>query len=587
MDVSRGWHWGSRVAVAAWGPALGHPGLGHPGPGTLILRIYFFSPWPWSHLQGAARCLVPCPLRLPCVLLALLVQLVPLVFSCPSLASSCPSLPCFILLGHPPDLATLLHLLSLPSILPSSWSILLSPLPWSILLSPPWSILVCLGPSAVLPPLVHLLMVTAILLSPWSIFLSLPPWCISCPFPSSSCPLGPSSCASHPGPPLVSLVPLLCPPTSLSPPWSISCSLRPSSISCPTLASSCPLLGPSPVPSLVHLLSLFVPLTVSPDALPPPYPSHVSPPAPSILTLLVLGRGLFGGPPFSSHRSSHVPAPASPTWPKSCPASSPPSPTCPTDMPTVSWAGVPDTGLNPDMGPDPVPPFVPPEESDYLTEYEDEGMEPVRGEEDAFAPSEWASTGALEAVSVPGRGDPPKWGAPGADPAPGHGDTPKWTQGQPGARGCCAVSPSWCPHVPSLHRRRRRACGTARAQPRTPPHPTPDPKRNRRSPRAGTTSAPRGCRSPPTPIPLSAAASLAGTRPRGTFPFILACPRCRPQAGVTRGAPGTPIFPPSCTVALAQIPPPRPGRAPLGRRGSDCCIFSFFFFFFLIIIIII
>uniref|UniRef100_A0A8B9MAE1 lysophospholipase n=1 Tax=Accipiter nisus TaxID=211598 RepID=A0A8B9MAE1_9AVES len=37
------------------------------------------------------------------------------------------------------------------------------------------------------------------------------------------------------------------------------------------------------------------------------------------------------------------------------------------------------------------------EESDYLTEYEDEGMEPVRGEEDTFAPSEWASTSALEA----------------------------------------------------------------------------------------------------------------------------------------------------------------------------------------------
>uniref|UniRef100_A0A8B9MEX9 lysophospholipase n=1 Tax=Accipiter nisus TaxID=211598 RepID=A0A8B9MEX9_9AVES len=53
------------------------------------------------------------------------------------------------------------------------------------------------------------------------------------------------------------------------------------------------------------------------------------------------------------------------------------------------------------------------EESDYLTEYEDEGMEPVRGEEDTFAPSEWASTSALEAVSVPGCGDPPKWGAPG------------------------------------------------------------------------------------------------------------------------------------------------------------------------------
>ncbi|XP_040468489.1 patatin-like phospholipase domain-containing protein 6 isoform X4 [Falco naumanni] len=37
------------------------------------------------------------------------------------------------------------------------------------------------------------------------------------------------------------------------------------------------------------------------------------------------------------------------------------------------------------------------EESDYLTEYEDEGPEPARGEEDAFAPSEWASTSALEA----------------------------------------------------------------------------------------------------------------------------------------------------------------------------------------------
>lgn len=37
------------------------------------------------------------------------------------------------------------------------------------------------------------------------------------------------------------------------------------------------------------------------------------------------------------------------------------------------------------------------EESDYLTEYEDEGPEPARGEEDAFAPSEWAGAGALEA----------------------------------------------------------------------------------------------------------------------------------------------------------------------------------------------
>ncbi|NXL06126.1 PLPL6 esterase, partial [Mesembrinibis cayennensis] len=41
------------------------------------------------------------------------------------------------------------------------------------------------------------------------------------------------------------------------------------------------------------------------------------------------------------------------------------------------------------------------EESDYLTEYEDEGLEPARGEEDAFAPSEWANAGALEAVSAP------------------------------------------------------------------------------------------------------------------------------------------------------------------------------------------
>ncbi|NXJ72552.1 PLPL6 esterase, partial [Rostratula benghalensis] len=41
------------------------------------------------------------------------------------------------------------------------------------------------------------------------------------------------------------------------------------------------------------------------------------------------------------------------------------------------------------------------EESDYLTEYEDEGPEPSRGEEDAFAPAEWGSAAALEAVSVP------------------------------------------------------------------------------------------------------------------------------------------------------------------------------------------
>ncbi|XP_053907860.1 patatin-like phospholipase domain-containing protein 6 isoform X3 [Cuculus canorus] len=37
------------------------------------------------------------------------------------------------------------------------------------------------------------------------------------------------------------------------------------------------------------------------------------------------------------------------------------------------------------------------EESDYLTEYEDEGPEPPRAEEDTFAPAEWATAGALEA----------------------------------------------------------------------------------------------------------------------------------------------------------------------------------------------
>ncbi|XP_040983012.1 patatin-like phospholipase domain-containing protein 6 [Aquila chrysaetos chrysaetos] len=91
------------------------------------------------------------------------------------------------------------------------------------------------------------------------------------------------------------------------------------------------------------------------------------------------------------------------------------------------------------------------EESDYLTEYEDEGMEPVRGEEDAFAPSEWASTGALEAVSVPGRGRPPKWGGPGADPAPGHGDPPKWTRvtaWSPWVLRCVPVPVSPCPVSP-------------------------------------------------------------------------------------------------------------------------------------------
>lgn len=54
---------------------------------------------------------------------------------------------------------------------------------------------------------------------------------------------------------------------------------------------------------------------------------------------------------------------------------------------------------------------LPPEESDYLTEYEDEGPESLRGEEDA---AEWGSN---EAVSDP------KNGAGGPEPGlGGHGD---------------------------------------------------------------------------------------------------------------------------------------------------------------------
>lgn len=43
-----------------------------------------------------------------------------------------------------------------------------------------------------------------------------------------------------------------------------------------------------------------------------------------------------------------------------------------------------------------------PEESDYLTEYEDEGPEPARGEEDAFAATEGVGASTLEVVSAPG-----------------------------------------------------------------------------------------------------------------------------------------------------------------------------------------
>ncbi|NXH14585.1 PLPL6 esterase, partial [Bucco capensis] len=53
------------------------------------------------------------------------------------------------------------------------------------------------------------------------------------------------------------------------------------------------------------------------------------------------------------------------------------------------------------------------EESDYLTEYEDEGLEPSRSEEDVvLAQAEWAPAGTLEVGSVSGGGGSPKWGTP-------------------------------------------------------------------------------------------------------------------------------------------------------------------------------
>ncbi|XP_074932125.1 patatin-like phospholipase domain-containing protein 6 isoform X2 [Phalacrocorax aristotelis] len=56
------------------------------------------------------------------------------------------------------------------------------------------------------------------------------------------------------------------------------------------------------------------------------------------------------------------------------------------------------------------------EESDYLTEYEDEGLEPAQGEEDAFAPSEWASASTLDAEEKSLRHRP----SPARDPSAPH-----------------------------------------------------------------------------------------------------------------------------------------------------------------------
>ncbi|XP_009465933.1 PREDICTED: neuropathy target esterase [Nipponia nippon] len=74
----------------------------------------------------------------------------------------------------------------------------------------------------------------------------------------------------------------------------------------------------------------------------------------------------------------------------------------------------------------------PVEESDYLTEYEDEGPEPARGEEDAFAPSEWANAGALEAEeerSLRHRPSPARAPSPRPAPPPPPKPDPPVTQG--------------------------------------------------------------------------------------------------------------------------------------------------------------
>lgn len=145
---------------------------------------------------------------------------------------------------------------------------------------------------------------------------------------------------------------------------------------------------------------------------------------------------------------------------------------------------------------------------------------------------------------------------------------PKWTRGQPGARGCCTVSPSRCPHVPSLHRRRRRPCGTARARPRTPPHPAPDPKHNRRSPRAGTTSAPRGCRFPPRPNPPFCGRFPGwGSAPQH-FPIHPGLsPLLSPSWGDAGGS-RDPHFSPLLHCCTGPNPPSKARLCPAGQEGK-------------------
>lgn len=108
-------------------------------------------------------------------------------------------------------------------------------------------------------------------------------------------------------------------------------------------------------------------------------------------------------------------------------------------------------------------PSAPLEESDYLTEYEDEGPELSRGEEEAFAPTEWPGAGVTEAVSAPGHRDPPKWGDPrlgapngaltshvgvhGGVLSPGCGEPLKWgALGVPHPGILIPTSLSKCPH---------------------------------------------------------------------------------------------------------------------------------------------
>ncbi|XP_051630605.1 patatin-like phospholipase domain-containing protein 6 isoform X3 [Manacus candei] len=129
--------------------------------------------------------------------------------------------------------------------------------------------------------------------SPCSISCPLVPPAVHSPW-SISCPLGPSCC-----PPTLVPLPSLCPFTPLLPHFSLS-----------------PSLPPPPIP-------LPVPLPCS-HPLSPPIPPPAPPSSPP------------GGFPCPPRQVLTCPAPDSPTWLRSCRASSRPSPTCPTATATRS-----------------------------------------------------------------------------------------------------------------------------------------------------------------------------------------------------------------------------------------------------------